>query len=540
MGVDYAQADSNGGGRERRPIQLVQAKQVRPEVDPASPFTYQQQWLAEAELLTSEQSDSDGSPDQGSEHADVESAGASQIASARSWRLGGQFLRTSGTNDQNKPRWRRRLQSTLSTRSSITTANSMAPPSQMGGVEAEVAAHLAALTSKIEELQTEVLRLQNEPETRQAAAPSSPPVAPDAQSTDPPPPQPEASQHFRAASPQQPAVLPPATSPHDENGMTRTPSSSLRRRSCLPPQKQVRAGVFYVPRVLTEKSGQGLYWAIARLGDGISLVSQVAQYGYATNAGSGIEDSDEPEPEPIEYEPWELVNGKPTLAARRWREEHGPVVKRKESLTLALGARRKYGARPKYGCMSRQSRGVDGPVEYEPWELVNGKPTLAARRWREEQEQVPPVTPPVVRQMRATPARPALEAPTQPSPRHSPLPTTARLVRPEQQLRELRTPDQLASPIWVNAVVWSTGVEPDGERPQQAPSRKYDVHTDDLVSTSSYSTPSSAGGSHSSAGGATAPRAQGLRSGNAPSPLALPPKPSNEAPLARHVSQSAV
>ena len=477
MGVDDAQDGSDGGVRERRPIHSAQAKE-RPQPEEGrvvSPFTYQQQWLAEAELLTDEQGYSDFIPDQQSEYGDLDSARSSQpdslARSSGSWRGSGKFLRTNSLNgkDQNKPHWRQRLQSTLSPRNSATTAKRAAPPSQVGGEAGEVAAQLTALTSKIAELQAEVARLQNEPSgTSRPASPSTKADAPLAQSTASHHPQPEAPRNRRATPPKQPAV-PPAKTPegaaatsayqsHD-NLMTRTPSEFVNGRSnCLPPQRTKEPAVedgkkqtavsivMTAARLLTERGGEGLYWAIARLGDGVGLVSRAAQYSYATGAGNDIEGE---EPIAIEYEEWELVNGKPTLAARRWREEHGPVVpRRKGQGHLCIAPRAKSAV---------LTRGGDETVEWEPWELVNGKPTLAALRMREEQG------PAVVRQERVTPMRPALEAHgTRISPpRPSPLPTTARAVGtagdtpkvPAQHLRAISPTQQPVSAIWIDAVV---------------------------------------------------------------------------------------
>ena len=487
MGVDDTQGSSDGGVRERRPIHSDRANEhPQPEEGrPMSPFTYQQQWLAEAELLTDEQGYSDFIPDQPSEHGDLDSARNSQSdSSARSsgsWRRSGQFLRANSLNgkDQNKPHWRQRLQSTLSPRNSATTAKRAAPPSQVGGETGDVAAQLTALTSKIAELQAEVARLQSEPSgtSRPASPPSTKPVAPLAQSTASRRPQPEPPRDRRATPPKQPATPSPKTPegaatsayPSHDNLMTRTPSEIMNGHSnCLLPQRRkkdpaVEDGkpqtaasiVLAAARLLTERGGDGLYWAIARLTDGVSLVSRATQYSYTTGTGSEVEGE---EPIAIEYEEWELVNGKPTLAARRWREEHGPVVARRKGkghLCIAI--------RPKSAALT--NRGGEETIEWEPWELANGKPTLAALRMREEQ------SPAVVRQERATLMRPALEATRISAPRPSPLPTTARAVQsftsegtagdtpklpPAQIFRGISPTQQPVSAIWIEAVV-STG-----------------------------------------------------------------------------------
>jgi hypothetical protein len=479
MGVDDTQGASDGGVRERRPIHSVQANEhPQPEEGrPMSPVTYQQQWLAKAELLADEQGDSDFIPDQPPEYSDLDSARTSpsdsSVRSSGSWRRSGQFLRTNSGlpgKDQNKPQWRQRLQSTLSPRNSATTAKRAAPPSQVGGETGDVAAQLTALTSKISELQAEVVRLQNESSgTSRPASPSTKPVVPLAPSTASRRPQPEPPRNLRAPPAEQPAVPPPktpegaATSAYQshDNLMTRTPSEFVNSRSsCLPPQRTKEPAVddgkketpvsivLTTARFLTDRGGDGLYWAIARLGEGVNLVTRIAQFRFARGTGNEVEDE---EPIAIEYEEWELVNGKPTLAARRWREEHGPAVApRKGQGHLCIAPR------------TKSALSSDETIEWEPWELANGKPTLAALRMREEQ------SPAVMRQERATPMRPALEAHATriSSSRPSPLPTTARVVQsftpegttpkvPAQNLRAtgISPTQQPVSAIWIDAVV---------------------------------------------------------------------------------------
>ena len=488
MGVDDTQGSSDGGVREteRRPIHSDRANEhPQPEEGrPMSPFTYQQQWLAEAELLTDEQGYSDFIPDQPSEHGDLDSPRNSQtdssVRSSGSWR--GQFLRANSLNgkDQNKPHWRQRLQSTLSPRNSATTAKMAAPPSQVGGETGDVAAQLTALTSKVAELQAEIARLQSEPAgTSRPASPPTKPVAPAAQSTAYRRPQPEPPRDRRATPPKQPAMPSPKTPegaatsayPSHDNLTTRTPSETVNGHSnCLLPQRRkkhpaVEDGkpqtaasiVLAAARLLSERGGDGLYWAIARLTDGVSLVSRATQYSYSYTTGTDSEVEGE-EAIAIEYEEWELVNGKPTLAARRWREEHGPVVaRRKGKGHLCVATRSKPAA--------LTNRGGDETIEWEPWELAYGKPTLAALRMREEQ------SPPVM--LGATLMRPALEAHATriSASRPSPLPTTARAVQSftsegtagdtpkvpaAQSPRAISPTQQPVSAIWIEAVV-STG-----------------------------------------------------------------------------------
>ena len=251
-------------------------------------------------------------------------------SAAPSGHLSGQLLGT-GEQDQIRPNRRRRLESTFSSHSSITAPKTMTPSSptllEVGGESGEVAAQLTTLISRITELEAGVARLQSP-----SAAPSSPLTVPLAQSTDSstdrPHPQPGAPPHHPAASPQQSAAAATSAANRQHDALARTPLGLPRSRQAA------TCGPFsLVPQLLTDKGGQGLYWARARVEEGLSLLSRVVQNGYAKRTtGNDIQGDDG---EPIEYEPWELNNGTPTLAARRWREEHGPVVTGSKNVTPA-------------------------------------------------------------------------------------------------------------------------------------------------------------------------------------------------------------
>jgi len=186
-------------------------------------------------------------------------------------------------------------------------------------------------------------------------------------------------------------------------------------------------------------------------------MSRVAQYGPAAGAGNEVEDE---EPPAIEYEEWELVNGKPTLAARRWREEHGPVAARRKSKGNLCIAPRKSAL--------LTNRGGGETIEWEPWELVDGKPTLAALRMREEQGG-----PAAVRSEPATPMRPKLEAHAPGSPS---LMTTARAVAagdnspktPARNARASSPTQQAVSAVWVDAVVSTSEPSTSSHSPSSA------------------------------------------------------------------------
>ena len=473
MGVDGTQDGTDGGEPERRPGHSVQANEhpKREEGRTMSPVEHQQQ-------LTDEQGYSDFIPDQPSDDGDLDSPRASQsdssMRSSGSWRPG-QFLRTNSQSgkDPKSPNWRKRLQSTLSPRNSGASAKRLAPPSRVGeagGETGDVAAQLTALTSKIAELQAEVARLQNEPSAEsRPASPYKKPVATRAQPTASHDPQPEPPPD-RQATPSEPAEPPPKTpegagpTSHD-NVMTRTPSASAHLRTgCLSPpaadgSKKLTAVsiVQDAARFLTEGGRHGLYWIISRLGDGVGHMSRVAQYGPAAGAGNEVEDE---EPPAIEYEEWELVNGKPTLAARRWREEHGPVAaRRKGKGTLCIAPRKSA---------LLTNRGGGEAIKWEPWELVDGKPTLAALRMREEQGG-----PAAVRSEPATPMRPKLEAHAPGSPS---LMTTARAVAagdnspktPARNARASSPTQQAVSAVWVDAVVSTSEPSTSSHSPSSA------------------------------------------------------------------------
>ena len=475
MGVDETQDGTDGGEPERLLGHSVQANEhpKREEGRTMPPVEHQQ--------LTDEQGYSDFIPDQPSEDGDLDRTRTSQsdssMRSSGSWRRSGQFLRTNSQNgkDPKSPNWRQRLQSTLSPRNSGASAKRAAPPSRVGeasGETGDVAAQLTALTSKIAELQVEVARLQNEPsgESR-PASPYTKPVATRAQPTASRDPQPEPPPDHQA-TPSKPAEPPPKTpegagpTSHG-NVMTRTSSASVHRIGCLPPaadgsQKLTAVSIVQnAARFLTEGGRHGLYWIITRLGDGVGHMSRVAQYGPAPDTGNEVEDE---EPAAIEYEEWELVNGKPTLAARRWREEHGPVAARRKGKGNLCIAPRKSAL--------LTNRGGGETNEWEPWELVDGKPTLAALRMREEEGG-----PTAVRHEPATPMRPKLEtqAPRSSS-RHSPLLTTARAVAagdnsPKTPARNARasTPTQQAvSAVWVDAVVSTSEPSTSSHSPSSA------------------------------------------------------------------------